>query len=275
MSNPKVSFPGQAGPSRRGADPSLREPSTNGLPPNGPLRRFGWRKWLGPLLYALFWVVLLLPRLRRLRRGPHWNRVRWVMGWVGAGFVLGGWLLAKLWLAIAGGIAVLAALAIRRAKDPDHERKLQARHKADYLLNGGVLVHRSLPGSISLDRRQPLYLLIRGPELLVVPVAGPGDVESTIDITQIADIRVAGQTYRPIYVSEAKDPPVREASVLTGRTTELELTLEGGRTLRFEYQGAFSKHLAETAAHAVYSVRNLIRQEAESGDSEALFQIVG
>ena len=205
------------------------------------------------------------------------------MGWVGVGFVLGGWLLAKLWLAIAGGIAVLVALAVRRAKDPDHERKLQARHKADYLLNGGVLVHGSLPGSlpgtppgsISLDRRQRLYLLIRGPELLVVPVAGPGDVESTIDITRIADIRVAGQTYRPIYVSEAKDPPVRETSVLTGRTTELELSLESGRTLRFEYQGAFSKHLAETAAHAVYSVRNLIRQEAESGDSQALFQIVG
>ena len=279
MSNRKASFPGRADPSPRGADPSPREPSTSSLPPNGPLRRFGWRKWLGPLLYALFWVVLLLPRLRRLRRRPHWNRVRWVMGWVGAGFVVGAWLLAKPWLGIAGGVTVLAALAIRRAKDPDHERKLQARHKADYLLNGGVLVHDSLsgtpPGSISLNRGQRLYLLIRGPALLVVPVAGPGDVESTIDITRIADICVAGQTYRPIYVSEAKDPPVRETSVLTGRTTELELSLEGGRTLRFEYQGAFSKHLAETAAHAVYSVRNLIRQEAESGDSQALFQIVG
>ena len=197
-----------------------------------------------------------------------------VAGLAGGALIAGAWFVAGLWLGVAGGLVVLTALAVTRARDPDHERKLQARHGADYLLNGGVLASGSLPGLRPLGLKQRLYFLIRGAELLVVPAEGPGDVVSTIDIRQVAEILVAGEPYRPIYVSEAKDPPVRETSVMTGNKTELQLTLERGQTMCFQYQGAFSKHLAETAAHAIYSVRGLVR-EAESGESQALFQIVG
>ncbi len=273
MSNPKTSSPEGADSSPRHADPTLRE-----RPAKDPLRPFGAPKWLGALLYSFFWVILLLPRMQRLRRGPHWNRIRVVAGLTGVALIAGAWFSSELWLGVAGGLVVLTALAVTRAPDPDHERKLQARHGADYLLNGGVLASGSLPGSLSGSRplgpRQRLYFLIRGAELLVVPAEGPGDVVSTIDIRQVAEILVAGEPYLPIYVSEAKDPPVRETSVRTGNKAELQLTLERGRTLRFQYHGAFSKHLAETAAHAIYSVRGLVR-EAESGESQALFQIVG
>ncbi len=273
MSDPKTSSPQATDTPPRPADPSLRERSAK-----DPLRPFGAPKWLGAVLYSFFWVILLLPRLRRLRRGPRWNRIRVVAGLAGVALIAGAWFGSELWLGVAGGLVVLTALAVNRARDPDHERKLQARHGADYLLNGGVLVGGSLPGSSlnlkPLGPKQRLYFLIRGAELLVVPAEGPGDVVSTIDIREVAEILVAGEPYRPIYVSEAKDPPVRETSVMTGNKTELQLTLERGQTMCFQYQGAFSKHLAETAAHAIYSVRGLVR-EAESGESQALFQIVG
>ena len=230
-------------------DPSLHE-----RPTKETLRPFGVPKWLGVLLYALFWVILLLPRVRRLWRGPHWNRVRAVAGLAGTGLIVGAWLAAKLWLGAAGAIVVLASLAVTRGQDPDHQRKLQARHGADYLLNGGVLVSGSLPGPLpgsgALGPKQQLYFLIRGAELLVVPAEGPGDIVSAIDIRQVVEILVAGEPYLPIYVSEAKDPPVRETSVMTGNKAELQLAVEHHQTLCFRYQGAFSKHLAETAAHA-------------------------
>ncbi len=273
MSNPKTSSPDGADSPPRHADPTLRE-----RPAKDPLRPFGAPKWLGALLYSFFWVILLLPRMRRLRRGPHWNRIRVVAGLAGGALIAGAWFVAELWLGVVGGLVVLTSLAVTRARGPGHERKLQARHGADYLLNGGVLASGSLPGSSlnlkPLGPKQRLYFLIRGAELLVVPAEGPGDVVSTIDIRQVAEILVAGEAYLPIYVSEAKDPPVRETSVMTGNKTELQLTLERGQTMCFQYQGAFSKHLAETAAHAIYSVRGLVR-EAESGESQALFQIVG
>lgn len=277
MSNPQTSSSQATDTPPRPADPTLRE-----RPAKDPLRPFGAPKGVGAMLYAFFWVILLLPRMRRLWRGPHWNRVRLAAALAGSGLAVGGWFAPSLWLGVTGGILVLAALTVTRAQDPDRERKLQDRHGADYLLNGGVLVGGSLPGlppgtrpgPRPLGPKQRLYFLIRGAELLVVPAEGPGDVVSTVDIGQVAEIFVAGEPYLPIYVSEAKDPPVRETSVMTGNKAELRLMLESGRSLCFGYQGAFAKHLAETAAHAIYSVRGMVR-EAESGESEALFEIVG
>ena len=254
---------------RRPADPSLRE-----RPNEDPLRPFGLPKWLGLLLYAFFRVVLIVPQVRRWRRAVHWNRVRLGAGAVGLSFLGAGWLFPSLWLLLAGGLLAMAALVLAPAKDPDRERKLQAAHGADYLLNGGILVHGSLPGAKPLEPRQQLYLLLRGPELLIVPVEGSGDVHSVIDVRSIVDVRVAGEGYVPIYVSEAKDPPVRETAVDSDRVTDIELVFESSDTLRFAYKGAFSKHLAETAAHAIYSVRNLARQEAEGGTGKTAFQIV-
>ena len=139
--------------------------------------------------------------------------------------------------------------------DPDWERKLQRRHRADYLLNGGVLSEGQFSGAETLGPEQPLYLLVRSPHGMVIPQRGDGEVHAAIDNRRIERIEVGGELYVPTYVSEAKDPPVREKTVDQKASTQMTLTLDDGVRLGFRYRGAFHKHLAETAAHGIYSVR--------------------
>ena len=48
---------------------------------------------------------------------------------------------------------------------------------------------------------------------------------------------------------------MKETSVDRSASVELEIELDDGNTLHFRYEGAFCKHLADTAAHAIHSVR--------------------
>ena len=251
----------------RRADPSLRE-----RPSKDPLRPFGVPKWIGVLLYALFWFLLLVPLVRRWRRREDWNRVRFTIGLGALGLLAWGVSASHWWVAGVAAAALLSAAALGPAYDPERERKLQRLHQADYLLNGGALVAANLPGD-PLPRGIPLYLMLRREELLVVPRDRAEHVQWVIAIRQIERILVNGETYRPVYVSEAKDPPVREDSVDQAAISTLELGLEGGNRLRVEYVGAFGKHLAETAAHAVHSVRRLANGVA--GQSPEVFHVIG
>jgi hypothetical protein len=112
-------------------------------------------------------------------------------------------------------------------------------------------------------------------ELLAVAVKGSGDVKASISIDTVRRVLVAGENYVPVYVSEAKDPPRREKQVDRAAKTAMELVLENGETLRFEYTGAFSKHLAETAAHAIYSVWRLGGADGVGGQSPEVFHVIG
>ena len=150
-------------PPIRRADPSLREQTSKDF-----LRPFGLPRWAGLLLYAFFWVLLIIPLVRRWRRGPEWNRVRAAIASLGllvaiAGFLLKAmmWPLLSWWLMAAGAILALGAVAIGPAADPDKERKLQARHSADYFLNGGHFSRGDLPNGSSVEPRTRLYLLLR------------------------------------------------------------------------------------------------------------------
>ncbi|HUG81128.1 MAG TPA: hypothetical protein VML01_05665, partial [Bryobacterales bacterium] len=111
-------------------------------------------------------------------------------------------------------------------------------------------------------------------ELLFVPVE-TGELAGTLPISRIGDIRVGGEHYVPVYVSEAKDPPVREERVNQNQTTLTELVLDNGEVVKLAYTGAFHKHLAETAAHAIYSVRKLMRADGVGGQSPEVFHIIG
>ena len=232
--------------------------------PQRTLRPFGVPRWVGALLYGLFAVVLLIPLVRRFRRRPAWNAVRAAAAILTAGLaaaLLVGALESPWWWAVAG--SALALSLVGRTSDPDAERKLQRRLRADYLLNGGRFVSGRLPNSEALPAGGELYLLLRGEHLLVVPRRGLGEVHSALNVRQIQSIRVDGAAYVPVYVSEAKDPPVRETEVDRRATSDLEITLESGETLVLRYDGAFHKHLAETAAHAVHSVRERCTKPAE------------
>jgi hypothetical protein len=122
-------------------------------------------------------------------------------------------------------------------------------------------------------------LLLRGELLLAVPVEGSGEVNGQVSgairIASIDQILVGGASYLPVYISEAKDPPVREQSVDRKSKTVMAILMAGGESVEFEYEGAFSKHLAETAAHAIYSVRKLGAAHGVAGQSPEIFHIVG
>lgn len=237
------------------ADPLLEE----GRPAES-LRPFGIPRWAGLALYSLFWFLLVIPLVRRWRRRSWWNGVRWtvVVAVIGLLALLqpsGAW-----W--IAGCVTVAGALLLAPAKDPDHERKLQRHHGAEYFLNGGEFAGGRLPNSEPLPAGTPVYLLIRGEHLLIVPQSQPDEVHSGIAITSFERILVDGEVYVPVYVSEAKDPPVRESSVDQNAIGELRLLRADGDALSFAYRGAFAAHLAGTAAHAIHSVREELRKPA-------------
>jgi hypothetical protein len=230
-------------------------------------------KWVRWLLYPAFWTLLLIPLLRRWRRQEGWNRIRFTLALAGIallGLALG---VGPSWLGFPGVVLALGAFALPAAADPERERKLQRRHGADYLLNGGRWEAGNMGGSPPLSPGTPVYLLLRGQEILVVPSLGAGEVHSTIETRQIGEILVGGQPYHPVYVSEAKDPPVKEESVDQSATTVLELVTRA-QPLRFRYAGPFRKHLADTAAHAIYSARKLAA-DGVAGQSPEVFHIIG
>jgi hypothetical protein len=234
-------------------------------------------RWIRLLLHPVFSALLVVPAIRRLRRDVRrWNRARFAAAAaslaVGA---LGAWW-GAWWLIASAGLVLAAALLLQPSPDPDRERDLQRRHQADYLLNGGKLAS-PWPAALGerLDAGTALYLLLRRRQILVVPVNGAGEVAAAIDCAQIQEILVNGESYRPIYISEAKDPPVRERAVDKKATAVMTLAMSAGGTLSFEYEGAFSKHLAESAAHAIYSVGKLGTPHGVPGESPEIFHIVG
>lgn len=254
----------------RRSDPSLRE-----KPSKDSFRPFGLPRWAGWLLYAVFWVLLLVPLVRRWRRREGWKWIRLGIALAGSALLAAGFAGSEAWLAIAGGGLLLASLLLAPAPDPDQERKLQSRHGADYLLNGGRWISGELPTGKPPPKETALYLLLKGRELLAVPQKGDGQVLAALKLDDIQEILVAGETYFPVYVSEAKDPPVREERVDQSAVTLMELVLKPGGVLRFEYAGAFSKHLAATAAHAIYSARKLGASDGVRGQTPEVFHIVG
>ncbi len=197
-------------------------------------------------LTALFSAILVLPRLRALRRTRAWNWSRLGSLVIAAGIAAfsEGW-----WRAVALVFALLV-LVVRRTADPSLERRLQRMHRAEYFLNGG-----EWGGSHGLAAGTPLYLLLRGAHLLLVPRDRDGDVHAAVRVDAIERILVDGRDYLPVYVSEAKQPPVRERDVDRHAVSDLKLKMRESEPLRFLYRGAFAGHLAETAAHAIFSVR--------------------
>jgi hypothetical protein len=230
----------------------------NSTPPAGDwLRPFGLPRWAGALLYSLFWFMLIVPLLRRLRRSPGWNRIRAALALVALAAQAGVWTLgaaapgAPFWFAGAAALFLFAVLC-GPGDDPDRARRRQRELGAEYSLNGG----RFDGGDLEFRPGQPLDLFLRGGELLFTPSGEALQRVEAVEIEHIQEILVEGEPYRPVYVSEAKDPPVRAGSPLDPQgAVRLELVVEGRERLRLIYRGAFARHLAETAAHSIHSAQ--------------------
>lgn len=240
----------------RRADPTLREGRSA-----DSFRPFGVPKVVGILLYGIFSALLVIPAIRKLRRGPAWNFVR-VAALIGAAALAS---TGAPWPIAAAAVIASLAIMLGRTRDPDFERKIQRRHGADYLLNGGEWAQPAVESGLmpALELGTRLFLLLKGEHLLIVPREdadrSDGGVHFAFRVDTVDEIRVDGGLYVPVYVSEAKQPPVREREVNRQQQSIVELKRENGDRLRFVHHGAFSRHLADTAAHAIYSVRERIR----------------
>lgn len=202
---------------------------------------------------ALFSLAMVLPGLRALRRRRAWQWLRLgtvVVATAGA-VTWAGW-----WRVLAVAIAV-GALALRRTGDPDRERRLQRLHGAQYFLNGGEWrasgCRSAAPG---IPSGTALHLLLRGRDLMLLTRNADAKQVGGFGVDAIRRILVDGRDYVPIYISEAKQPPVRDKHPDRHAVSKLSLQLEGDRSADFLYQGTFARHLAESAAHALFSVRS-------------------
>ena len=272
-------------PDARPESPPVRraDPTLDARPEESPqdsARRLGLKRWAPRLLYAAFWVVLILPWIRRQRRGPSWNRIRLLVALVGAVAASLGWTLSTNWPVVLGALFLAAALVVVPATDPDRERRRQAGHGAQSFLNGGVFGGGRPPSAAgrssdhaAIAEGAALYLLVRDSELLLVPKDADDEVSAVIDLRQVAKVLVDGEPYRPVFIPEAKDPPVREERVDRSRTSTMEIVLNDEASVRFIYQGAFSRHLAESTAHAVDQARRSANGIA--GQAPEVFHIVG
>ncbi len=198
-------------------------------------------------------TVFVFRRARVLRRSRGWN-------WIRAVLLVGGLALASSsagWMRVAFlGFALLAAF-LRRLPDPDWERRIQRIHGADYLLNGGEWAGGPRgEGADRLRSGTALHLLVRGSHLLLLPKGRNAPVHVALRIDEIDRIRVDGRDYGPVYVPQAKQPPSRDTEFDRHAVADLSLEPRQGEPLRFRYRGPFASHLAETAAHAVHSVRS-------------------
>ena len=223
--------------------------------PSGPKRGAAGRL-AGTLLYPVFSVLLLIPWIRRQRRSSHWKVVR-LSGWVFGAALLAFGILPRIGSpALAGlGLAlVLTATLLAPLADPDLLRYTAEKLGALHTLNGGFY----LEGALRVKQGSRLCLFLTSAEVLVVPSGKPSDVLSRFPLAELNSIQVAGKEYQPRYVSFAKEPPGRDDTADHKAICRLLLRFQSGN-LHLEYQGVFSRHLAETTAHALHETRKLVR----------------
>ena len=203
------------------------------------------KRLLSLLLYPVFGLWLLIPRIRAWRRSPRWWMVRL------AAAVLGLVLLAGSPLLRAAGASLLVlAVLLAPVPDPDRVRRIAESLGAPHSLNGGFFQSGGLP----LPPGVPLLFLLSPDQFLVVPENSPDQVLARYSLASLARIRLDGEDFQPRYVSFAKEPPRREVSPDRQALTRLTLDLDGS-TLEVVFRGVFGHHLGEVAAHTLYDLR--------------------
>jgi hypothetical protein len=238
---------------------------------------------LGSVLLApLFGALLLVPIIRRQRRKPQW--VWWRLGGclAAAALLAAGW--GHAWAESLAAVLMITAAILPKIEDPQRVQKAAERLGSQHVVNGGFLAccdllaaHRTetqesvttFPGrgAGSAEWRKggtPLWLFLSRDELIVSACAAPEQVVWKCLLINIDSIHIDSEIYRPQYVSFAKAPPVRDEKPSRGVRCLLTIRVAGTNAvpaqLQLEYRGAFARHLAEVAAHAIHSCRDLARR---------------
>jgi hypothetical protein len=185
-------------------------------------------------LAILFTVILLIPRLRRLRRRPRaWLAVRIIAGAAGALFI---WRFARAGaglLSLISGV-VLAALAGLVGARPEKRTVDDVARELDALvvINGG-----DFPAGGGPHRGVSIFV---HPERLLV---------LTRSFETLAEIPLAA-------LRQVSTAPAAANGLRGGEAWELRIDWESGgpQAASFRYEGAFAEHLARVAAQTINSV---------------------
>jgi len=185
-------------------------------------------------LAILFSVILLIPRLRRLRRRPgSWLAVRILAALAGAALI---WRFARAGAGTAslvGGAALAAFAVLVRARPEKKTMDDVARELgALVVLNGGVFCTAG-----SAHHQTSIFV---HPERLVV---------LTPTFKRLAEISLAA----------LREVAIEPAGVNGKRSAvdwELRIAWESGapQAARFRYEGVFAEHLARVAGQTITSV---------------------
>lgn len=209
-------------------------------PQRRPQPETGGRTRFGAILYGVFWLLLVLPRFSGWRRRPAWPRVRLAVGLTGTVLAAAGASSSSGFWVSAGAFLILFAVLARPLSDPEALQKLAESVGATYVLDAGES-----------------FLFLGKADVSVVKKRDLSRIEARIALSDVRDVEIDGEPYRASYVSFAKAPPHRDEKSLKGSEARLEILVLEGPPLRFLYRGAFSRHLAEVAAHTIVSVKNL------------------
>jgi hypothetical protein len=181
---------------------------------------------------VLFYLILLIPRVRRLRRRVQlWAAIRIVAGLAGLGAAWlfhsrGDWKFMAAALLLMGFALVVGATPVKKSLD-ERARELGAMA----VLNGGTI-------AISPAATEQKVNLFAGPEILVVENA-------------------AGTTLLEIPMAQIRSCRAQTSEPGEGKPWNLEITWGEGapQTTRFHFEGFFAEHLARVAESAIESLR--------------------
>lgn len=186
------------------------------------------------VLAALFTVILLIPRLRRLRRRPAgWLAFRAVVGMAGAALILRFARAGAGAASLVAGIVLIAFAALVRARPEKKSADDVARELgALVVVNGGDF--------FAAGNAHHHVNIVVNPERLVV-------MTSTFE--PLAEIPLGH--LRRISTSPAGANGHRGREVW-----ELKIDWESGgaQEARFHYQGTFAEHLARVAGQTITTV---------------------
>jgi hypothetical protein len=201
-----------------------------------------WHALRKAALSMLFAAILVIPKVRRLRRGVwEWSAVRILVASLGC---LLGWRYKNAnggVVDLVVGIALMAFGLLVRPKPEAKSVDAQARQfDALVALNGGAFI------PAGTERPSRLVRIFVNPDRLFVV----DEHEHTLE--EIPLVRVRELAAHPV--------PVLGEPEAEAQTWDLEITWESKdmRTARFRYDGVFAEHLARVTET---TVRNLLRKD--------------